>query len=95
MPSQLHDIKAAYNRLVRGHLQVNAEPPDQKDIANELGVSASAIHCNTSTLDIDGPPDWLILRLISFSNGILFILASVILRTGIVTSPFVAHSWRS
>ena len=59
VPSQLHDIKAAYNRLVREHLQVNAEPPDQKDIANELGVTekrlATAIRATGTLLSVDAP----------------------------------------
>jgi len=59
VPSQLHDIKAAYNRIVRDHLHLGSDPPGQDSIAKELGISEqrlrTAIRATGSLLSVDAP----------------------------------------
>lgn len=59
VPSQLHDIKAAYKRIVRDHLHLGSDPPGQDSIAKELGISEqrlrTAIRATGSLVSVDAP----------------------------------------
>lgn len=68
VPSQLHDIKAAYNQIVRDHMNTatgggdgeeNNVPLEQKRIACQLGISErrlhTAIRATGPLLSIDAP----------------------------------------
>ena len=59
VPSQLHDIKAAYNKIVKDHLQLGSTVPEQGSIAKQLGVSEqrlrTAIRATSSLLSVDAP----------------------------------------
>jgi len=59
VPSQLHDIKAAYKKIIKDHLQLGTTPPEQKSIAKELGISeqrlTTAIRATGSLVSVDAP----------------------------------------
>mmetsp|Transcript_31350 Transcript_31350/g.66735 ORF Transcript_31350/g.66735 Transcript_31350/m.66735 type:complete len:644 (-) Transcript_31350:297-2228(-) len=59
VPSQLHDIKAAYSRIVRDHLHLGSDPPGRESIAKELGISEqrlrTAIRATGTLLSVDAP----------------------------------------
>lgn len=59
VPSQLHDIKAAYNKILKDHLHLGSDPPAQESIAQQLGISAqrlrSAIRATGGLLSVDAP----------------------------------------
>ncbi len=59
VPSQLHDIKAAYQRIVKEHLVSGEEPPEQTVIAKTLGITpqrlSTAIRATGSLVSVDAP----------------------------------------
>ncbi|KAL3816114.1 hypothetical protein ACHAXA_011611 [Cyclostephanos tholiformis] len=69
VPSQLHEIKAAYNQIVRDHLHLSGEgggsgspaiaPLDRESIAQRLGISERrlriAIRATGTLLSVDAP----------------------------------------
>ncbi|KAL3787780.1 hypothetical protein ACHAW5_007899 [Stephanodiscus triporus] len=62
VPGQLHEIKAAYNRIVRDHLHLggsSVEPLDRTSIAQRLGISERrlriAIRATGGLLSVDAP----------------------------------------
>ena len=68
VPSQLHEIKAAYNQIVRDHLHLSGEmgstgsvvaPLDRGSIAQRLGISERrlriAIRATGTLLSVDAP----------------------------------------
>ncbi|KAL3790010.1 hypothetical protein HJC23_011366 [Cyclotella cryptica] len=59
VPSQLHDIKSAYKRIIKDHLQASENPPAMKSIAKELGITehrlVTAIRATESLVSVDAP----------------------------------------
>jgi RNA polymerase sigma factor (sigma-70 family) len=59
VPSQLHDIKSAYQKIVKDHLVSGEEPPEQGDIAKTLGITpqrlSTAIRATGSLVSVDAP----------------------------------------
>eukprot|EP00956_Cyclotella_meneghiniana_P013603 scaffold19751_cov53-Cyclotella_meneghiniana.AAC.4 len=59
VPSQLHDIKAAYKRIVKDHIQESRTQPAMKAIAKELGITEqrlnTAIRATSALVPIDAP----------------------------------------
>ncbi|KAL7496046.1 hypothetical protein ACHAWT_004344 [Skeletonema menzelii] len=59
VPSQLHDIKSAYQKIVKDHLVSGEEPPEQVDIAKTLGITpqrlSTAIRATGSLVSVDAP----------------------------------------
>jgi RNA polymerase sigma factor (sigma-70 family) len=59
VPSQLHDIKAAYQKIVKDHLVSGEEPPAQTVIAKTLGITpqrlSTAIRATGSLVSVDAP----------------------------------------
>ena len=59
VPSQLHDIKAAYNKILKDHLHLGTNVPEQKNIADQLGISerrlVTAIRATGSLVSVDAP----------------------------------------
>lgn len=59
VPSQLHDIKSAYQKIVKDHLHSGEEPPEQVDIAKKLGITpqrlSTAIRATGSLVSVDAP----------------------------------------
>ena len=59
VPSQLHDIKSAYQKIVKDHLVSGEEPPEQSDIAKTLGITpqrlSTAIRATGSLVSVDAP----------------------------------------
>lgn len=59
VPSQLHDIKAAYQKIIKEHLVCGEEPPEQTVIAKALGISpqrlSTAIRATGSLVSVDAP----------------------------------------
>eukprot|EP00581_Thalassiosira_minuscula_P018026 CAMPEP_0183734574 /NCGR_PEP_ID=MMETSP0737-20130205/44195_1 /TAXON_ID=385413 /ORGANISM="Thalassiosira miniscula, Strain CCMP1093" /LENGTH=665 /DNA_ID=CAMNT_0025968087 /DNA_START=194 /DNA_END=2187 /DNA_ORIENTATION=- len=59
VPSQLHDIKAAYNKIIKDHLHLGSDPPAKKNIAAQLGISEkrlrTAIRATGSLVSVDAP----------------------------------------
>ena len=59
VPSQLHDIKAAYNKIIKDHLVVGDTPPDQTIVAEQLGISEkrlqTAIRATGTLVSVDAP----------------------------------------
>ena len=59
VPSQLHDIRAAYNQIVKDHLHLGSTPPAQESIAQQLNISAQRLHiairATGTLLSVDAP----------------------------------------
>jgi len=59
VPSQLHDIKNKYNKIVKDHIQIGEEVPEQEYIAEQLGISEqrlrTAIRATGSLVSVDAP----------------------------------------
>ena len=59
VPSQLHDIKSAHNKIVRDSLHLGNDPPEQKNIAEQLGITeqrlSTAIRATGSLVSVDAP----------------------------------------
>ncbi|KAL7466375.1 hypothetical protein ACHAXS_006674 [Conticribra weissflogii] len=59
VPSQLHDIKSAYKKIIKDHLSSGEAPPAQKRIAKELGISeqrlTTAIRATGGLISVDAP----------------------------------------
>jgi len=59
VPSQLHDIKNKYNKIVKDHIQIGEEVPEQQYIAEQLGISEqrlrTAIRATGSLVSVDAP----------------------------------------
>lgn len=59
VPSQLHDIKTAYKRIVKDHYHSSETPPAMKAIAKELGITEqrlnTAIRATTPLVSVDAP----------------------------------------
>mmetsp|Transcript_19761 Transcript_19761/g.40224 ORF Transcript_19761/g.40224 Transcript_19761/m.40224 type:complete len:780 (+) Transcript_19761:78-2417(+) len=59
VPSQLHDIKSAYKKIIKDHLSSGETPPAQKHIAKELGISeqrlTTAIRVTGGLISVDAP----------------------------------------
>jgi len=59
VPSQLHDIKNKYNKIVKDHIQIGDEVPEQEYIAEQLGISEqrlrTAIRATGSLVSVDAP----------------------------------------
>mmetsp|Transcript_8785 Transcript_8785/g.19684 ORF Transcript_8785/g.19684 Transcript_8785/m.19684 type:complete len:706 (-) Transcript_8785:67-2184(-) len=59
VPSQLHHIKAAYNKIVKDHLHLGSNPPAQENIAQQLGISTQRLHtairATGTLLSVDAP----------------------------------------
>lgn len=59
VPSQLHDIRAAYNQIVKDHLQLGSTPPAQESIAQQLNISEQRLHiairATGTLLSVDAP----------------------------------------
>ena len=59
VPSQLHDIKSAYQKIVKDHIHSGEEPPEQVDIAKKLGITpqrlSTAIRATGSLVSVDAP----------------------------------------
>ena len=59
VPSQLHDIKNKYNKIVKDHIQIGEEVPEQEYIAEQLGISEQrlriALRATGSLVSVDAP----------------------------------------
>lgn len=59
VPSQLHDIKTAYKKIVKDHYQSSQTPPAMNAIAQELGITEkrlnTAIRATTPLVSVDAP----------------------------------------
>lgn len=59
VPSQLHDIKTAYKKIVKNYYQSAEAPPAMKELAKELGITEkrlnTAIRATTPLVSVDAP----------------------------------------
>lgn len=59
VPSQLHDIKSAYQKIIKDHLVSGEEPPEQTVIAKTLGITpqrlSTAIRATGTLVSVDAP----------------------------------------
>lgn len=59
VPSQLHDIRSAYNQIVKDYLHLGSTPPAQESIAQQLNISEQRLHtairATGTLLSVDAP----------------------------------------
>ena len=62
VPSQLHEIRQRYQRIVNESFEGLEEPPETADIAREIGITERrlelAIRATTPLLSLDAPINW-------------------------------------